>query len=204
MAQRLQFECRADNEFNRRAGERQPRQFQVSQIQGNPLMTDRQANHDNVHTATVRMEELGQLVDHLNEDLAGELQSIIMYVEYAALLRALHRSDLSELLQKHIPDLQRRAKLLAEQISALKGTPTTLPRPVPRAVGAHQMLRNIFERATRAVDDYTDRVAEAALNRESGLKAELERLVDDATRHRNEVGNVLAGSTESGFNSQPT
>ena len=160
------------------------------------MMTDRQAN-DDVYKATVSMDELGNLVDHLNEDLAGELQSIIMYVEYTALLRGLHRGELAEILKKDIPDLQRHAKVLADQISALGGTPTTMPRPVPRAVGARQILRNIHERATRAVDDYTDRIAEAALKRDSGLKAELERLAADATRHRNEVAEILAGWTES-------
>jgi bacterioferritin len=168
------------------------------------MMTDRPANRDNIHTATVSMDELGSLVDHLNEDLAGELQSVIMYVEYAALLRALHRSDLGEILQKDIPDLQQHAKLLADQISALGGNPTTMPRPVPRAIGAQQMLRNVFELATRAVDDYTDRVAEAALKRESGLKVELERLLADSTRRRNEVGKIVSGWTPSGFNPPAT
>src|SRR4029079_5853026 len=106
--------------------------------------------------------------------------------------------------QKDIPELQRHAKLLADQISSLGGTPTTIPRPVPRAVGAREMMRNIFERTTRAVDDYTDRVAEAALNRESGLNVELERLLANATRHRDEIGNILERWTQSEFNSHAT
>jgi hypothetical protein len=60
------------------------------------------------------------------------------------------------------------------------------------------MLINISAAATRAVDDYTDRVAEAALHQEHGLKVELQKLLDATIRRRNEVDRILAAWTPAG------
>jgi bacterioferritin len=165
----------------------------------NPIMTSRHPIADFDPAATVLADDLGTLVEHLNDDLAGELQSTVMYVRYAAFLRGLHRSDLSKLFQTDISDEQRHARLLADRISSLGGVPTTTRRPVRPAVGAYQMLRNIFEAAARAVDGYTARVTEAEVHGEHDLKVELEQLLADATRHRDEVGKVLERWTPTGI-----
>lgn len=162
-------------------------------------MTSRHATAAFDPAATVLADDLGSLVDHLNDDLAGELQLTVMYLRYAAFLRGLHRSDLSKLFQTDISDEQRHARLLANKISSLGGIPTTTARPVPQAVGAYQMLRNIFDAASRAVHGYTERVAEAKAEGEHDLKVELEQLLTDATRHRDEVGKVLERWTPTGI-----
>src|SRR5258708_17049881 len=72
--------------------------------QGNPMMNSRRVLSDNRNSSTVLIDDLGPLVDHLNDDLAGELQSTIMYVQYSAFLRGLHRSDLNKLFQTDISD----------------------------------------------------------------------------------------------------
>lgn len=166
------------------------------------MMTTRPPSPDVDPTSTVLIDDMGSLVDHLNDDLAGELQSAIMFVQYAAFLRGLHRSDLSNVFQIDISDAQRHARFLADKISSLGGVPTTTPRPVPQAVGAYQMLRNIFIAATRTVDGYTDRVAEAALHGNHSLRVELEQLLADSTRHRNEVEKILANWTPAGIDAQ--
>jgi bacterioferritin len=149
-------------------------------------------------TATVVMNDVEMLIDHLNDDLAGELQTIIMYLQYSALLRGLHRRELRSLFQSEIPDEQRHARLLADKIVALGGLPTTVPRPIPRALGAPQMLRNIRDVERRSIIDYSERLAEAALNGEIALKVELERIIADETRHKEEVEQILAGWNQTG------
>jgi hypothetical protein len=64
------------------------------------------------------------------------------------------------------------------------------------------MLRNIFDAAVRAVDGYTDRVAEASLCRHSDLIVELEQLLADATRLRNEIGKIRSGESQVGVETQ--
>jgi bacterioferritin len=162
------------------------------------MMTSHLATDNFDPMATVLADDVAPLVDHLNDDLAGELQSTVMYVKYAAFLRGLHRRDLSKLFQGDISDKQRHARILADRITSLGGIPTTTPRPVPQAVGAYQMLRNIFDAASSAVHGFTDRVTEAAEYGEHGLKVELEQLLADATRHRDEIEVVLEQWTPSG------
>lgn len=148
------------------------------------------------------IDDRGTLIDHLNDDLAGELQAIIMYLQYAALVRGLHRIELRSLFQREIPDEQRHALLLADKIAVMGGTPITNPRPVPRAVSAYQMLRNIHAAEARAIADYTEHAAEAAAHGEIGLKVELENVIVDETRHKEEVEQILAGWNQPGFDSR--
>jgi bacterioferritin len=180
------------------------RESKTASVAGVEMMALRPATSDNESRSTVLFDDLGSLVNHLNGDLAGELQSTVMYLKYSAFLRGLHRPDLSEIFQADIANEQRHARILADRISSLGGTPTSTPRPVPEAVGAYQMLLNISAAATRAVEDYTDRVAEAALHQEQGLKVELQELLDAATRRRNEVDKILAAWTPAGLDAPET
>ena len=139
------------------------------------------------------------LIEHLNEDLAGELQAITVYIQYSALLRGPHRSQLRELFQKEIPDEQGHAQLLADKIAVMGGIPTTEARAVPEAADEHQMLRNVLEAEERAVYDYTARAKEAEACGEIGLKVQLENQIVDETRHKEEVQQILAGIGHSDF-----
>jgi len=145
------------------------------------------------------LDDRGTLIDHLNSDLAGELQAIIMYLQYSALSRGLHRRELRSLFQAEIPDELRHARLLADKIAVLGGTPTTTPRPVPRAISAYQMLRNIYEVETLAICDYCERSSEAVAHGDIALKVELEGLIVDETRHKEEVEQILAGWSQPAF-----
>ncbi len=141
----------------------------------------------------------GTLIDHLNDDLAGELQALIMYLQYSALLRGLHRRELRALFDAEFVDEQRHARLLADKIAAFGGTPIVTPRPVPRATSTYQMLRNVFDAEARAVADYSERALEAAGLGEIGLKVEIERLIADESRHKEEIEQFLAGWNQPTF-----
>jgi bacterioferritin len=149
-------------------------------------------------TPTVLIDDVAALTDRLNDDLAGELQTIIMYLQYSALLRGLHRRELRALFQAEIPDEQRHARFLADKIAALGGIPVTVPKPIPRAVSPFQMLRNIRDVENRSIVDYSERVAEAGIYGDLGLKSELERIISDETRHKEEVDQILAGWNQPG------
>lgn len=155
------------------------------------------------HAATIMLDDRDHLIGHLNGDLAGELQAIVMYIQYTSLLRGLYRSELRRLFQSEIPDEIRHAALLADKIAVLGGTPTTVPRPVPRATGAYQILRNILEMEQRAIADYSERSVEAAAFGEIALKVELENLLVDETRHRDDIERILAGWTQTGVDVRP-
>ena len=133
------------------------------------------------------------LMEHLNSDLAGELQAVCMYIQYSALLRGANRKELRELFQAEIPDEQRHAQLLADKIAVWGGTPHMDPRAVPEAKTAYEMLQHILEAEEQAVADYTQRAEEAEACGEIGLKVELENIIVDETRHKEEVQLILSG-----------
>lgn len=135
------------------------------------------------------------LIQKLNEDLAGEYQAVIMYVQYSAKLSGPYRNELRNFFQTEIADEQRHAQFLADKIVALGGEPATQPRQVPKADTPRQMLENILEAERRAVADYTERAEQADALGLIGLKVELENQISDETSHKEEVERILAGWT---------
>ena len=74
--------------------------------------------------------KLDVLIKGLNEDLAGEYNAIISYLQYSAKVSGPYRPQLVEFLQAEIPDEQRHAQYLADKIASLGGTPVVEPKPV--------------------------------------------------------------------------
>ncbi len=137
-----------------------------------------------------------ELLDGLNEDLAGELQAIIMYLNYSAILTGPYRKELRALFQAEIGDEQGHAQFLSDKIAALGGQPTTTPRPVPEASTPREMLLNVLQAEKQAIADYKQRVEQAEVFGDVGLKVELENQITDETRHKEEVERILEGWEE--------
>jgi len=134
-----------------------------------------------------------QLIEGLNEDLAGELQAMIMYLHYSATLTGPYRQELRSLFQGEIADEQGHAQFLSDKIAALGGKPTTTPRPVPDARDPKEMLLRVLDAEKQAIRDYTRRVEQAEEFGDVGLKVELENQISDETRHKELVERILAG-----------
>ncbi|HEV2129359.1 MAG TPA: ferritin-like domain-containing protein [Thermomicrobiales bacterium] len=64
------------------------------------------------------------LIKGLNDDLAGEYNAIISYLQYSAKVNGPYRPQLVEFLQADIPDEQAHAQYLADKIASLGGEPT--------------------------------------------------------------------------------
>jgi bacterioferritin len=139
--------------------------------------------------------DLQSLIDGLNEDLAGELQAMIMYIQYSATLTGPYRKELRSLFQAEVADEQRHAQFLADKVAALGGVPTTTPRPVPEAREPQEMLMEIAAAEKKAIADYNERLTQAEAYGDIGLKVELENQISDETRHKEEVEQILAGWT---------
>lgn len=139
------------------------------------------------------MLDLQTLIEGLNHDLAGEYQAIVMYIHYSAKLIGPYRRELRALFQAEIADEQGHAQFLADKIAALGGEPTTVPRPVPRADQPLQMLEQALAAEEQAVADYNARIDQAKDFGDLGLQVELENLVADETRHKEELERIIAG-----------
>src|SRR5947209_15417863 len=94
------------------------------------------------------------LIEGLNQDLAGDYQAILMYIQYSAKLTGPYRRELRALFQAEIADEQGHAQFLADKIASLGGEPTTTPRPVAIADQPRDMLEQALTAEKQAIVDY--------------------------------------------------
>ena len=131
------------------------------------------------------------LIEHLNEDLSGELGAVIQYLTYAAKATGPYRPQLSAFFLAEVADEQGHAQFLANKIVALGGEPTTVPRPVPAATSNREMLEAVLAAERRAVADYAQRAKEAEAFGDKGLVVQLEDMVRDESGHSEETERIL-------------
>lgn len=131
------------------------------------------------------------LIDHLNEDLAGELSAVIQYITYAAKATGPYRPQLVNFFLTEVADEQGHAQFLANKIVALGGEPTTQPRAVPAADSNRKMLQAVQEAEKQAVADYTRRAEQADEYGDKGLSVQLEDMVRDESGHMEETERIL-------------
>jgi len=137
--------------------------------------------------------DLRPLIDGLNRDLAGELQAVLTYMNYAAKLTGPYRNELRTLFKTEITDELTHAQFLADKVAVLGGEPTTQPRSVPPANTPREMLQQSLKLEKQAIAGYTERLAQAEAVGDIGLKVDLENQVADESRHRDEIERTLAG-----------
>ena len=132
-----------------------------------------------------------KLIDHLNEDLAGELSAVIQYTTYASKASGPYRPQLSQFFLAEVADELGHAQFLANKIVALGGEPTTEARPVPKASTNKEMLEGVLSAERRAVKDYSARANEAEAFGDKGLMVQLEDMVRDESDHSEETAKIL-------------
>lgn len=137
--------------------------------------------------------KMKKLIKGLNEDLAGEYNAIISYLQYSAKVNGPYRPQLVTFLQAEIPDEQRHAQYLADKIASLGGEPTVEPRPVKTSNESREMLEFIYQAEAETVENYRKRIDQADAVGEVGLKVQLEEMLSDETTHRDEVKKMLDG-----------
>ena len=132
-----------------------------------------------------------ELINRLNDDLAGEFGAIIQYLTYAAKATGPFRPQLAQFFLAEVADEQGHAQFLANKIVALGGEPTTQPRAVPNAKTNRDMLQAVLEAERKAVADYTRRAQEADEFGDKGLVVQLEDMVRDESTHAEETERIL-------------
>jgi bacterioferritin len=132
-----------------------------------------------------------QLIQALNEDLAGEFGAIIQYVTYAAKTTGPYRPQLSQFFLGEVADEQGHAQFLANKIVALGGEPTTRAREVPPAASNREMLEAVLQAERKAIADYTQRAKQAEEFGDKGLVVQLEDMVRDESTHAEETERIL-------------
>ncbi len=75
-----------------------------------------------------------QMIQLLNEDLAGEYQAIIAYTVYSQVLKGAAYTDIARELELHAAEELQHAIKIAKQIDYLGGMPSVTPKPVIRTL----------------------------------------------------------------------
>lgn len=131
------------------------------------------------------------LIDGLNEDLANEYQAIIMYRTYASAVRGPYRQELRQFFEGEITDELGHAQMLCDKIIALGGVPTTQSAPVTFTEDTREMFQNALEGERATIERYVKRRKQAEDAGEYGLAIDLDTLIADESKHRDELRLML-------------
>lgn len=137
------------------------------------------------------MADVSELIEGLNTDLSAEYQAVIMYRTYAALVSGPWRRDLRAFFEAEIPDELGHAAFLADKVVALGGTPAVTVAPVPIPRDAREMLENALQAEVDTIERYTRRIRQADECGEISIRVELENMISDESRHRDEIRRML-------------
>ncbi|GAE93672.1 bacterioferritin [Gracilibacillus boraciitolerans JCM 21714] len=135
--------------------------------------------------------KLQELLDGLNVDLANEYAATIMYTYNASVVSGLYRSLLKPFFEDEITDEIGHALYLSDKIKTLGGTPTTTPAKVEQLTDVKEMLQTSFKAEKETIDRYETRKQQAAELGLTELVVQLEDMIADETKHKEELQRLL-------------
>src|SRR5690606_8901127 len=110
-----------------------------------------------------------------------EYQAVISYLVMSQLITGPYRPELAAYLDKEVADELGHARLLADKIVALGGTPTVRPAEVELAQTNREMFEVLLQAEKDTIERYTQRIKQAHAAGEVGLAVDLEDIVSDET-----------------------
>ena len=131
------------------------------------------------------------LIDGLNEDLAGEYAAVIQYRTYASAVSGPYRQELRQFFTTEIGDELGHAQLLADKIISLGGSPALQAARVRMTHDPKEMLSNSLEDEVATIERYIKRREQAEKAGEVGLAVDLDDVIADETKHRDELRMML-------------
>ncbi len=105
--------------------------------------------------------DISTFIERLNEDLGTEYQLIVQYIQHIATIKGAEYHAITEELAGHLTQELDHAKILAQQIDFLGGTPTVIVPDIPDAPDGAAALKADMELEQRQLDRYRKRVSEA-------------------------------------------
>ena len=124
-----------------------------------------------------------QLIDLLNEDLAGEYQAIISYVIYSQVLSGAEYMNIAGELEKHAGEELSHALIISKQIDYLGGMPTVHPKPVRTSEKAKEMLRFDLENEMATIRRYRERIPQCESLGEYAMAELIREILKDEQDH---------------------
>ena len=133
----------------------------------------------------------GQMIELLNEDLAGEYQAIIAYTVYSQVLKGAAYTDIARELETHAGEELAHAIKIAKQIDYLGGMPGVTPKPVKTSTDPVAMLRADLENERVTVGRYRERIRQAEAMGEFALSETLRAIIVQEQEHEIDLSAAL-------------
>ena len=143
-------------------------------------------------------DSLTALLEGLNVDLAHEYAAVIQYRTYASAVTGPYRQELRAFFSSEIPDEMGHAQLLADKIVALGGRLAVEAAPVKFTENPREMLANSLADEEATLTRYIERRKQAEDAGEYGLAADLDDVIADESKHRDELRLMLKRWPENG------
>ncbi len=132
-----------------------------------------------------------QMIQLLNEDLAGEYQAIIAYTVYSQVLKGAAYTDIARELEAHAGEELAHAIKIAKQIDYLGGMPGVTPKPVKTSTDPDVMLRADLENERVTVGRYRERIRQAEAMGEFALSETLRAIIVQEQEHEIDLSAAL-------------
>jgi bacterioferritin len=132
-----------------------------------------------------------ELIQALNEDLAGEYQAIISYVIYSQVLKGAEYMKIAAELEIHAQEELAHALTIAKQIDYLGGMPATTPKPVKTSAKATEMLRFDLDNENETVRRYRKRVRQCEALNEFAMAEQIRQILIQEQEHQVDLATAL-------------
>lgn len=132
-----------------------------------------------------------EMVDLLNEDLAGEYQAIIAYTVYSQVLKGAAYTDIARELEAHAGEELQHAIKIARQIDYLGGMPGVTPKLVKTSTDPVVMLQADLANERETIGRYRERIGQAEAMGEYGLSATLRAIIVQEQDHEIDLAAAL-------------
>ena len=132
-----------------------------------------------------------QLIDLLNDDLAKEFQALVQYVQHAAAMTGPQYDAIKAELVVHSNEEHAHAISLADQIDFLGGVPGVDVAEAHISPDSKVMLEQDLEGELDAIARYRERIAQAEMLQEYGLRRALEDILITEEEHARDLQDAL-------------
>lgn len=132
-----------------------------------------------------------EMIQLLNEDLAGEYQAIIAYTVYSQVLKGAAYTDIARELELHAGEELQHAIKISKQIDYLGGLPCTIPKAVKTSSDPVEMLRADLENERVTVGRYRERIRQAEAMGEFALSEILRGIIVQEQEHEIDLSAAL-------------
>jgi bacterioferritin len=132
-----------------------------------------------------------QLIDELNKDLAKEYSALIQYVQHASVITGPQYDAISAELTIHSNEEHMHAIALSDQIDFLGGIPAVDVADIHISPDSKVMLEQDLEGELDAIARYRERIGQAEMLQEYGLRRALEDILIIEEEHARDLQNAL-------------